>query len=311
MIPITVPPHALEAGADALAQGLDVLARDRAALDVVDELVDAVLGLAHLEAHVRHGELTATTGLADVARLDLAGLGEHLLVGDLGAAGGHLAVVLLDDAADHHLEVQLAHAGDDEVAGLLDVVATLVVRDGALRLDGPHAEGIDGGRLLVELARTLRVELGQALDALRQQGLRDRGVRLTELGVDPQGALEVLRRLLVALLGDGDAPETEEGVCEPGTYLMTMQSNDGIRVFLGGQMVFEDPDVHRDRFTENTTVEIAEAGYYPLYIVYFERKGTSTLEMYWQPPGAESFDFVPADAFFHDNTAKRPVAPMR
>jgi len=34
-------------------------------------------------------------------------------------------------------------------------------------------------------------------------------------------------------------------------------------------------------------------------VIYYEKKSTSTLELYWQPPGAGSFEFVPAAAFGH------------
>ncbi|NQV59832.1 MAG: hypothetical protein HQ502_09195 [Alphaproteobacteria bacterium] len=88
-----------------------------------------------------------------------------------------------------------------------------------------------------------------------------------------------------------------------GDYLMAMQSNDGVRLFIGGQLVVEDPGVHGDRFSPNVTVQVRQAGWYPLYLLYFERKGTSTLELYWQPPGTEGFDFVPAEAFAHGKKA--------
>ncbi len=36
-------------------------------------------------------------------------------------------------------------------------------------------------------------------------------------------------------------------------------------------------------------------------MLYFQRKGTATLELYWKPPGQEDADFVlvPAEAFAH------------
>ena len=84
-----------------------------------------------------------------------------------------------------------------------------------------------------------------------------------------------------------------------GDYMMAIQSNDGVRLSIGGQLVIDDPDVHGDRFSPNVTLQVPRAGWYPLYLLYFERKGTSTLELYWQPPGAEGFDFVPGEAFAH------------
>ena len=84
-----------------------------------------------------------------------------------------------------------------------------------------------------------------------------------------------------------------------GNYLMAIQSNDGVRLNIGGKLIIDDPDVHKDHFSPNVTVQVPQAGWYPLYLLYFERKGTSTLELYWQPPDADGFDFVPEEAFAH------------
>ena len=34
-------------------------------------------------------------------------------------------------------------------------------------------------------------------------------------------------------------------------------------------------------------------------VTYFERKNTATLQLYWQPPGKNEFEIVPASAFSH------------
>ena len=82
-----------------------------------------------------------------------------------------------------------------------------------------------------------------------------------------------------------------------GRYLLATQSNDGVRVRLGGSMVVNDPGVHPDQFSENAELMISQPGWYPLEVLYFERKNTSTLELYWQPPEASEFAIVPAEAF--------------
>lgn len=84
-----------------------------------------------------------------------------------------------------------------------------------------------------------------------------------------------------------------------GTYTIMVHSNDGVRVTIGGVMVHEDPDVHADRFSDEIKLVISEAGWYPVHILYFEKKNTSTLELYWDPPGPEEIDYVPASAFAH------------
>jgi hypothetical protein len=82
-----------------------------------------------------------------------------------------------------------------------------------------------------------------------------------------------------------------------GRWLMATQSNDGVRVRLSGQVIIEDPDVHTDQFSENAELNIATPGWYELAITYFERKNTSTLQLYWQKPGSSDFEVVPAEAF--------------
>ena len=78
-------------------------------------------------------------------------LGDRLAVGHLRLADGGVDLELAQHAVDEHLEVQLAHAGDDGLAGLLvgadlegrvllgqrvERLAHLVLVDLGLRLDG-------------------------------------------------------------------------------------------------------------------------------------------------------------------------------
>ena len=87
---------------------------------------------------------------------------------------------------------------------------------------------------------------------------------------------------------------------EAGDYVLAMQSNDGVRLEIGGKLIINDPTVHSDRFSELVTVQITEPGWYPLSLQYFERKATSTLELYWLKPGEEGrLSFVPAEALAH------------
>ena len=85
-----------------------------------------------------------------------------------------------------------------------------------------------------------------------------------------------------------------------GDYVLAMQSNDGVRLEIGGALIVNDPTVHADRYSDLITVQIAEPGWYPLSLWYFERKNTSTLELYWLEPGEEGrLRFVPAEALAH------------
>ena len=88
------------------------------ALDFVDEL-EALAG-RRLDVDHDVAELAATAGLADETRLDLLDLlADRLAVGDLGLADVGLDLELAQHAVDDHLEVQLAHAVDQRLAGFL------------------------------------------------------------------------------------------------------------------------------------------------------------------------------------------------
>jgi len=87
---------------------------------------------------------------------------------------------------------------------------------------------------------------------------------------------------------------------QPGAWAFSFASNDGVRLEIDGQMIVEDPDVHSDRFSDIGTFQAGKAGWYPLTIRYFERKNTSTLRFFWQPPGGEgTMPIVPGEALAH------------
>jgi hypothetical protein len=84
-----------------------------------------------------------------------------------------------------------------------------------------------------------------------------------------------------------------------GTYQFKALTNDGFSMHIGGAQVLYDPDVHGDRWTEPASYVAEEAGWYPVQLRYFQRKGTAALRLHWQPPGAEEFVPVPAEALGH------------
>lgn len=84
-----------------------------------------------------------------------------------------------------------------------------------------------------------------------------------------------------------------------GPYRFQALSNDGVRVFVGEQPVVEDPEQHADQLSPIGTLRIEQAGWYPLTVEYFQRKGSASLELHWQPPGASGFAPVPPAALGH------------
>ncbi len=161
----------------------DVLARDLAADDLVDELV-AVPRRRGLEVDDDVPVLAAAAGLADEAALDLLrGPAGRLAVGDLRAADVRVDRELAQQPVDDDLQVQLAHPGDERLPRLLV---------------GAHAEG----RILLGEPLERRGELVLVGLRLRLDGDRDdrvgEGHRLEEDGRRVDGERLARRRLLQA-----------------------------------------------------------------------------------------------------------------
>lgn len=86
---------------------------------------------------------------------------------------------------------------------------------------------------------------------------------------------------------------------KPGAYQFQARSNDGFQLYIDGKLIVSDPDVHGDRLSEPGEFEAIQGGMFPVAIKYFQRKGTATLELYWQPPGTDKFVIVPPEVYRH------------
>ena len=85
-----------------------------------------------------------------------------------------------------------------------------------------------------------------------------------------------------------------------GTYGFEVTSNDGVRVEIGGKLLHEDPGVHPDSTSDRIDVKVDRPGWYPIAIVYFQKRGTATLVVRWIGPGQTSkFGPVPAITLAH------------
>lgn len=91
---------------------------------------------------------------------------------------------------------------------------------------------------------------------------------------------------------------------QPGTYIFKVLSNDGVAIWLDGEEIFRDADVHADRESSPFEVKVAQAGWHPLRVLYFERKGTSSLRVWWQPPGVSGLSVIPASHYAHEPAIK-------
>jgi hypothetical protein len=85
-----------------------------------------------------------------------------------------------------------------------------------------------------------------------------------------------------------------------GIYGFDVTSNDGVRVEVSGKLLYEDPGVHADDTSERIDVKIERPGWYPIRIVYFEKRNTATLVLRWIGPGETGkLAPVPAKALAH------------
>src|SRR5215210_5811646 len=186
------------AGEDAVLHGVlhalvdrgDVLLRDPATGDLVLELVGRRVAahLERLEGDLHLRELAGATRLLLVrVVVALDGLADRLAVGHLRLADVRLDVELTPHAVDQDLQVQLAHAGDDRLTGLL-VEADLERR-------------VLLGQLLDGRAQLLLVALGLRLDGHRDDRGRE-GHRLQDHRLLRVGQGVTRRRLLHAVDGD-------------------------------------------------------------------------------------------------------------
>src|SRR4030095_1786062 len=83
-----------------------------------------------------------------------------------------------------------------------------------------------------------------------------------------------------------------------GVYGFEVTSNDGVRVEIGGKVLHVDPEIHSDTTSDRIDVKIDTPGWYPLKIVYFQKKGTASLVLAWGGPG-ETGKAVSASAQAH------------
>jgi len=87
---------------------------------------------------------------------------------------------------------------------------------------------------------------------------------------------------------------------KPGVYGLDVTSNDGVRLEIGGQLIHEDPGVHSDTTSDRIDVRIDQPGWYPIQIMYFQKRYTATLAVRWIGPGETGkLNPVPASALAH------------
>ena len=85
----------------------------------------------------------------------------------------------------------------------------------------------------------------------------------------------------------------------PGTYTFRIESNDGVKARIGDQQIWVDPEIHPNRWSPPIPLVIDAPGWYELWINYYQKKGTSALQLVWTIPGSESETHVPPEVLTH------------
>jgi hypothetical protein len=81
-----------------------------------------------------------------------------------------------------------------------------------------------------------------------------------------------------------------------GDYIFNTISDDGSDLTLGGRRVVNNDGLHGTESAFGT--EFLRAGFYPLWVDYFQKKGGAFLEVYWAGPGIPH-QRIPASALYH------------
>ena len=85
----------------------------------------------------------------------------------------------------------------------------------------------------------------------------------------------------------------------PGTYTFRIESNDGVKARIGDQQIWVDPEIHSNRWSPPIPLVIDAPGWYELWINYYQKKGTSALQLVWTVPESESETHVPPEVLAH------------
>jgi len=86
---------------------------------------------------------------------------------------------------------------------------------------------------------------------------------------------------------------------ESGTYTIRALSNDGVRIYVDGKRIIDDPKFGADRYAVPAELSITTPGWYSLQVEYFQRQGSAALKVFWRTPAAETFVIVPGEALAH------------
>ncbi len=82
-----------------------------------------------------------------------------------------------------------------------------------------------------------------------------------------------------------------------GNYLFQSNSDDGIRVYINGQLVINDWSDHYPTLDTTSAIALTAGQVVPITVEYYNNQGAGTAQLLWQQPGQSSFSVIPASQF--------------
>lgn len=127
----------------------------------------------------------------------------------------------------------------------------------------------------------------------------DRRIDRLDLGTEDFGALDAphLTRALGWLL-----------VEDSGVYRFRLTSDDGARLFVGGERLIDNDGRHGMRAVESADLEL-RTGEHALLVEHFDGGGNRGLVLEWLTPGADEFVLVPTSALVCEVDPTRVTSP--
>jgi len=80
---------------------------------------------------------------------------------------------------------------------------------------------------------------------------------------------------------------------EAGEYVLSTESDEGVRVTLGGQVVINNWRAHRLTTDTSATISLKAGQRLPIVIDYYDILGNATMRLKWRKPGASNATAVP------------------
>ncbi|MEP9411191.1 MAG: TIGR03663 family protein [Candidatus Brocadia sp.] len=85
-------------------------------------------------------------------------------------------------------------------------------------------------------------------------------------------------------------------VMQKGIYQFATKSDDGSVVYINGNLIVDNGDMHAARYISGIT--LLDEGYHHVRVKYFDGGGGAIMEFLWTPPGGNESP-VPGNVFFH------------